>query len=804
MDALGVDIQEAARVYLNFLDDGDNENKYHTEVTEMVRREETRLIVDIADLRRHDMERAERLLNGAFSEIIAFEKAIKEYVNQVDPQFGKLHDEFYMGLEGSFGKKHVTPRTLKASFMNSTVCVEGIITKASLVRPKLVQSIHYCPASKKMLSRQYGDLTSISEKGQTGSAYPTQDPETGEALETEYGLCTFRDHQTVTVQEMPEKAPTGQLPRAVDVVIDNDLVDQVKPGDRCQIIGTFRCLPGKKAGHTTGIFRTAIIANNIKMLSKDKEIVFSDNDVSMIRRFSKTPNVFTKIAKSMAPSIHGHLYSKKALLAMLLGGNEKILKNKTRLRGDINVMFIGDPSTAKSQLLRYVLKTAPRAINTTGRGTSGVGLTAAVTTDDETGERRLEAGAMVLADRGVVCIDEFDKMTEIDRTAIHEVMEQGRVTIAKAGIQAKLNARCSVLAAANPIFGRYNQYKTPMENIAMPDSLLSRFDLLFVIIDTAEPELDREIADRVIKNHRYRDPSQQDGEAIQIDNDADRLTTNEENSARNQAAESMYEDHNEFLHGSRRSSERILSSFFIRKYIQCAKALRPTLTKEAADLISEEYARLRSVADVSEGNAKTIPITARALETLIRLSTAHAKCRMAKKIDKKDAQAAIELIQFAYFAKVAEKPKKNRGMREDDGTEEEDNNEELTEDEEELEPVKEDEDSQDALNASVHDMSINAEKASPKKTPKKGRKGKRGRTSESSARTPKRSKAGTSQDDPFDPNNDEDAPEISIADSILQAPIKPVSDARREQFQERLNEAFYSGRDQVLKFFFSK
>merc|ERR1719300_1454075 len=428
------------------------------------------------------------------------------------------------------------------------------------------------------MERTYTDLTSFDAFPST-AAYPTQDEE-GNKLETEYGLSKYKDHQTITVQEMPEKAPAGQLPRSVDIIADNDLVDLAKPGDRVQVIGSYRAMPGKQNGYTNGTFKCVLIANNVVLLSKEVTPNITGDDVLKCKKFVKQKgDVFAMLAKSLAPSIHGHEYIMQALLCQLLGGVEKNLANGTRLRGDINLLLIGDPSVAKSQLLRYVLHTAPRAITTTGRGSSGVGLTAAVTTDQDSGDRRLEAGAMVLADRGIVCIVEFDKMSDIDRTAIHEVMEQGRVTISKAGIHAKLNARCSVLAAANPVFGRYNQYKTPMENIAMPDSLLSRFDLLFVILDTSEPELDREIADRVIMNHRYRDPSQQDGEPIHIDNEADRLTTLNDDEDENETQTKMYEDHNEFLHGKKRrgKSHQIISSKFIKKYLYVAKMQSPKL-----------------------------------------------------------------------------------------------------------------------------------------------------------------------------------------------------------------------------------
>ncbi|CAN9507796.1 unnamed protein product [Ophioblennius macclurei] len=671
------EMREAQRDYLDFLDDDQDQGIYQSKVRDMISENKARLIVNINDLRRRNDARAAKLMNNAFEELLAFQRALKDLVASVDATYAKQYEEFFIGLEGSFGSKHVSPRTLTSRLLGSMVCVEGIITKCSLVRPKVVRSVHYCPATKKTMERKYTDMTSL-DAFPSSAIYPTKDEENN-PLETEFGLSIYKDHQTITVQEMPEKAPAGQLPRSVDIILDNDMVDVVKPGDRVQVVGTYRCLPGKKGGFTSGTFRTIMIACNVKQMSKEVSPHFSAGDVAKIRNFSQTRSidVFDQLARSLAPSIHGHEYIKKAILCMLLGGVEKVLENGSRIRGDINVLLIGDPSVAKSQLLRYVLHTAPRAIPTTGRGSSGVGLTAAVTTDQETGERRLEAGAMVLADRGVVCIDEFDKMSDMDRTAIHEVMEQGRVTIAKAGIHARLNARCSVLAAANPVYGRYDQYKTPMENIGLQDSLLSRFDLLFIMLDQMDPEQDREISDHVLRMHRYRDPREQEGAAMALGGTVDVLATEDPDSLAEEHEElQVYEKHNNLLHGSKRKRDKVVSKEFMRKYVHIAKSVSPVLTQEAANHIAEEYSRLRSQEQLGADIARTSPVTARTLETLIRLSTAHAKARMSKAVELEDSEVAVELVQFAYFKKVLEKVKKRSRQERDSASEDEDEVEE--------------------------------------------------------------------------------------------------------------------------------
>ncbi|KAK3323598.1 MCM2/3/5 family-domain-containing protein [Cercophora scortea] len=691
MDTLNLRDEAAAnrvRQAEDFLDPHDQHARsYRPDIILMLQKNQRRLVVNIDHVRDHNPEIAEGLLTDPFDWSHAFDHALKETVkslpqarpDQTDPEV-----LYYCAWAGSFGLHACNPRTLSSQHLNTMVSIEGIVTRTSLIRPKVVKSVHFNEVKNIFHYREYQDQT-MTNGVTTSSVYPQEDDE-GNPLQTEYGFCTYRDHQTISIQEMPERAPAGQLPRGVDVILDDDLVDKVKPGDRVQLVGIFRTLGNRNTNHNSALFKTVVLANNVVLLASKSgggvaTATITDTDIRNINKIAKKPKLFELLSQSLAPSIYGHDYIKKAILLMLLGGMEKNLENGTHLRGDINILMVGDPSTAKSQLLRFVLNTAPLAIATTGRGSSGVGLTAAVTTDKETGERRLEAGAMVMADRGVVCIDEFDKMSDVDRVAIHEVMEQQTVTIAKAGIHTSLNARCSVIAAANPIFGQYDTHKDPHKNIALPDSLLSRFDLLFVVTDDIEDTRDRQISEHVLRMHRYRSPGTEEGAPVR-ENAQQSLNVALNSQADSQHPTDVFEKYDSMLHAGVRGTGRgankkpeVLSIPFMKKYIQYAKSrVKPVLTQEASDRIADIYVGLRND-DMESNQRKTSPMTVRTLETLIRLATAHAKARLSNRVEERDAVAAETILRFALFKEVVEdesrkKRRKTRPIEADDNSDE--------------------------------------------------------------------------------------------------------------------------------------
>lgn len=642
----------------------------------MLQKNQRRLTVNLDHVRNHSPELAHGVLFEPFDYTMAFNHALKKIVEtipQARPDQTARDTMYYCAWAGSFGLNSCNPRTLSSQHLNYMVSIEGIVTRCSLIRPKVVRSVHYSEKNEKFHFREYQDQT-MTNGVTTSSVYPREDDD-GNPLVTEYGFCTYRDHQTISIQEMPERAPAGQLPRGVDVILDDDLVDKVKPGDRIQLVGIYRTLGNRNTSHNSALFKTVILANNVVLLSSKSgggiaTATITDVDIRNINKVAKKKKLLDLLSQSLAPSIYGHDYVKRAILLMLLGGMEKNLENGTHLRGDINILMVGDPSTAKSQLLRFVLNTAPLAIATTGRGSSGVGLTAAVTSDKETGERRLEAGAMVMADRGIVCIDEFDKMSDVDRVAIHEVMEQQTVTIAKAGIHTSLNARCSVVAAANPIFGQYDPHKDPHKNIALPDSLLSRFDLLFVVTDDIEDTRDRQISEHVLRMHRYRQAGMEEGAPVR-EQTSQSLGVSANSQSDTPRPTDVYEKYDAMLHagvtvtsgrGANKKPE-ILSIPFMKKYIQYAKTrIHPVLTPEASEHITEIYVGLRN--DEMEGNQRrTSPLTVRTLETLIRLATAHAKSRLSNRVEEDDARAAEGILRFALFKEVVEDKSRKKRRR---------------------------------------------------------------------------------------------------------------------------------------------
>ncbi|KII93706.1 hypothetical protein PLICRDRAFT_102086 [Plicaturopsis crispa FD-325 SS-3] len=702
-------MRDRTRIFEEFLISDSSLYNYVDDIHRMLRTDQTRLIINIDDLRDYNREFADGLLKQPVEFLPAFDDALVNIIQQkYDEDKHEIEGKSYrVGFSGSFGDHQVSPRTLHAAHLGKMISLEGIITRCSLVRPKMLKSVHYCAATGHFHAREYRDATTSTSNLPPTSLVTPQTDEEGNPLQTEFGYCVFRDHQRISIQEMPERAPAGQLPRSTDIILDDDLVDKCKPGDRIQLVGVYRSI----GGGANGAFKSIILANNINLLSSKigggiAQTPLTDTDIRQINQLSKRSNIFDLLWQSLAPSIYGHDYIKRAILLLLLGGAEKNLENGTHIRGDINLLMVGDPSTAKSQLLRFVLGTAPLAIATTGRGSSGVGLTAAVTTDRDTGERRLEAGAMVLADRGVVCIDEFDKMSDVDRVAIHEVMEQQTVTIAKAGIHTSLNARCSVVAAANPIYGQYDVHKDPHKNIALPDSLLSRFDLLFIVTDDVDETRDRMIADHVLRMHRYLPPGVEEGtpshdslsQPLSVDGPA---AHNHDEAAKDT---SPWEKYDPLLHIGMTAGKKItrtrsgapkkkelLSIAFVKKYIQYAKSKpAPVLTKGAADWIVNVYATFRNQED-DLNRSRTSPLTARTLETLIRLSTAHAKARLSPKVEQQDASIAEDIMRFALYKEVLKrKSRKKRKLNhggearrgDEAGSDEESGDEEEEEEEE--------------------------------------------------------------------------------------------------------------------------
>ena len=660
----------------------------------------SRITLDLNRMREFEPELTKVLLKNPLKIIPMMEKILNEISQNLKGEKSqqtkntiqnKKEEQIHLNFQGMLGTHLVSPRGLTAELTNQYVGVQGIVTRISEVRPKLVYSVHYCEETKKGNVKEYNDQMKIGESNSTygqplngnfeagnasgfmNNAIPTRDINHN-PLTLEYGFSKFKDQQIILLQEPPERTPLGQLPRSVEVVLEGDLVGKVKPGDRIQVNGIFKCI-STMSTTSSGNVKTVLIGTNVQIINNDiQQNEFTGEDLRRIRELSKKKEVFNILANSIAPGIYGHQEIKKALVLQLLGGNETNLEDGTHLRGDINILMIGDPSTAKSQFLRYMLNVAPNAINTTGKGSSGVGLTAAVVVDRESGERHLEAGAMVLGDKGIVCIDEFDKMNELDRVAIHEVMEQQTVTIAKAGIHVSLNARCSVLAAANPIYGQYIQDITASRNIGFPDSLLSRFDLCFIVLDEHSAELDRKISERVIENHMYTIDAARFG-----DDAEDKVIEPEINMDENKKT-AMYEKNNPNSNINKEKKD-ILTREFLRKYIFYAKSkITPQLTKESAEFISKSWGKLREKSISEDWKGKIIPITVRTLESLIRIATAFAKARLSSKVERQDCENSLELLARSLF--------NDSGNEENDDYEDENQMDLVNEEEEEKQRKK--------------------------------------------------------------------------------------------------------------------
>jgi len=579
-------LSEQFEDFLKSVTDRNGNPVYRSKISQLISNEGKSLVVDFGDLLRYNGDLANRVLLEPDSSLGSFKIAAFETMRSENALYAdRVKRELTVRLRSLTDL--VPLRKVDTSYIDHLIAITGMVVRTSELRPMMTEAAWLCPS---------GHLT-YTMQDDLALKHPPKCELCGEArnFELDRRHSRFIDFQVVRVQELPEELPPGQLPQFFDVNIEGDIVNMARPGDRVVLTGVVRAVPDYSLGQVrTRLFRSQIDCNHVEVKGKDPEQVqISKEDEELIRKIATAPDAYDRLVNSIAPVIIGHQPEKEAILLLLVGGSTTVLPDGTKLRGDINALFVGDPGTGKSEMLKFASQVAPRGLYASGRGASAAGLTAAVIREKNV--FMLEAGVVVLADQGVGVIDEFEKMKPEDRTALHEAMEQNTVTVAKGGIYATLNARTAILAACNPVLGRYNPFQNITENIGtLPLPLLSRFDLIFVFRDQPTPAEDERLASHILAVHSKR----------------------------------TY------------ATPPPIEFSLLKKYLTYAKRQSPELTKEAMERMKDFYLQLRK----SGGAEDSIPPTPRTLEALIRLSTARAKILLRDRVTEEDALGAIALM----------------------------------------------------------------------------------------------------------------------------------------------------------------
>ncbi|KAJ3338694.1 MCM DNA helicase complex subunit [Gonapodya sp. JEL0774] len=606
--------QEATRQYFmmafqQFLTQFTNdrlEPVYAERIRAMCEKNGESLEVSYMDLFNHDSVLSYITSNAPSEALKMFDQVAMEVVLDVFEDYDTIRSEVHVRITEL---PHLDElRELRQIQLNTLVRVQGVVTRRTGVFPQLKYVKYDCGKCGAVLGPFYQDTTSELRIGNC-SECDSKGPFIVNAEQTVY-----RNYQKMTLQESPGTVPPGRLPRTREIILLWDLIDCARPGEEVIVTGIYRNNFDSALNTRNGfpVFATVIEANHVEK-KEDQFASFrlTEEDERDIQRLAKNEGVGQRIIRSIAPSIYGHEDVKTAIALALFGGVPKNPQNKHRIRGDINVLLLGDPGTAKSQILKYVEKTAQRAVYTTGQGASAVGLTASVRKDPVTREWTLEGGALVLADKGVCLIDEFDKMNDQDRTSIHEAMEQQSISISKAGIVTTLQARCTVIAAANPVRGRYDPRIPFNANVELTEPILSRFDVLSVVQDRPDPVVDGLLADFVIDSHVRSHP-------------------NFEKEA-NTVAKAQDPD--------------LIPQDLLKKYIMYARTrIHPKINSIDTDRLASVYAELRRASLVGD----SIPITVRHLESMIRMSEANAKMHLREDVRSDDVDMAVRTMVESF------------------------------------------------------------------------------------------------------------------------------------------------------------